>query len=179
MTMDRCITGGLESDIPKVRQIKMSSPDNSTHEFYMRECLNLARSASDSGEVPVGAIVVNGDRIISKASNAQIGECDPTAHAEIIALRGAAQATGNYRLPGCTLYSTVEPCLMCAGALLHARVVRVVYGAPEPRAGAVGGEVDYFNRMKHVHKLEVVGGILEAECRSIMQDFFKARRAGR
>ncbi len=155
----------------------MSLPENNPHEHFMRECLKLAKNASDAGEVPVGAIVVREDRIIAKASNAQISECDPTAHAEVLALRAAALSTDNYRLPGCTLYSTVEPCLMCAGALLHARVQRVVFGAAEPRAGAVGGQINYFAAMSHVHKLEIVGGVLEAECRLIIQDFFRARRS--
>lgn len=147
-----------------------------TYETYMKECLKLATSASDAGEVPVGAIVVRDDEIIAKARNAQIGDCDPTAHAEVSALRAASLATGNYRLPGCTLYSTVEPCLMCAGAMLHARVERVVYGASEPRAGAASGRVNYFMEMAHLHKLEVVGGVLEEECRDLMQKFFKDRR---
>lgn len=154
-----------------------NSPDNTAHEGYMRHCLELARNASDVGEVPVGAIIVRQHKIIATACNAQIGNCDPTAHAEVIALRAAALNTDNYRLPGCTLYSTVEPCLMCAGAALHARVDRVVFGAAEPRAGAVGGEVDYFARMSHVHKLEVIGGVLADECRVIIQEFFRARRA--
>jgi len=142
----------------------------------MRECLKLAQQASDEGEVPVGAIVVHNDHVIASARNAQIGNCDPTAHAEVIALREAAIVMRNYRLPGCTLYSTVEPCLMCAGALLHARVSQVVFGAPEPRAGAVGGEVDYFARMSHVHKLNVTGGVLELECKALIQEFFRSRR---
>ncbi len=147
------------------------------HECYMKECLELAVAASDAGEVPVGAIVVRDYEIIAKARNAQIGDCDPTAHAEVVALRSASLVTGNYRLPGCTLYSTVEPCLMCAGALLHARVDRVVYGAAEPRAGAASGRVNYFTEMTHLHKLELVGGVLEAECRDLMRNFFRARRS--
>ena len=154
-----------------------STPDNTAHTGYMRHCLELAQKASDAGEVPVGAIIVQQDTVIATACNAQIGNCDPTAHAEIIALRAAALSIDNYRLPGCTLYSTVEPCLMCAGAALHARVDRVVFGAPEPRAGAVGGDINYFTSMSHVHKLEVIGGVLEDECRVIIQEFFRARRA--
>ena len=142
----------------------------------MRQCLELASQASQAGEVPVGSIVVRDNLVISKAGNAQIGSCDPTAHAEIIALRKAALATDNYRLTGCTLYSTVEPCLMCAGALLHARVDRLVYGAPEPRAGAATGKVNYFTEMAHIHKLQVIGGVLEDECRQLIQSFFQNRR---
>jgi len=154
----------------------LKTSDIATHEIYMKECLKLASAASDAGEVPVGAIVVRDDEIIAKARNAQIGDCDPTAHAEVLALRAASLATDNYRLPGCTLYSTVEPCLMCAGALLHARVDLVVYGATEPRAGAASGQVNYFMEMTHLHKLEVIGGVLEEECRELMQSFFKHRR---
>ena len=158
----------------------MQNSSNITmHEIYMKECLKLAGDASDAGEVPVGAIVVRDEVIIAKACNAQIGDCDPTAHAEVVALRAASLATNNYRLPGCTLYSTVEPCLMCAGALLHARVDLVVYGAAEPRAGAASGRVNYFMEMAHLHKLEVVGGVLEEECRELIQKFFKHRRSKR
>ena len=142
----------------------------------MQQCLELAAQASVAGEVPVGSIVVRDNVVISQAGNAQIGLCDPTAHAEIIALREAALATDNYRLTGCTLYSTVEPCLMCAGALLHARVDRLVYGAPEPRAGAATGKVNYFTEMAHVHKLQVTGGVLEDECRQLIRNFFQNRR---
>ena len=153
-----------------------NSSNIAAHEFFMKECLKLAGEASAAGEVPVGAIVVREDEIIAKARNAQIGECDPTAHAEVLALRAASLATENYRLPGCTLYSTVEPCFMCAGALLHARVELVVYGAAEPRAGAASGRVNYFEELIHLHKLEVIGGVLEDECRELMQNFFKNRR---
>jgi len=124
-------------------------PDNTQqHELYMQQCLELAKRASYMGEVPVGAVIVKQGIVLATASNAQIGMCDPTAHAEVIALRDAAKVQENYRLSGCTVYSTVEPCLMCAGALLHARVDKVVYGAAEPRAGAVTGSVDYFDEMR-------------------------------
>jgi len=150
--------------------------DKPVHELYMQQCLTLAAEAAAAGEVPVGAIVVCNDEVVATARNAQIGSCDPTAHAEVVALRSASLALDNYRLPGCTLYSTVEPCLMCAGALLHARVDCVVYGAPEPRAGAASGHVNYFAEMTHLHKMEVVGGVLEKECRELIQNFFKVRR---
>lgn len=142
----------------------------------MRSCLKLAAEAFDNEEVPVGALIVRDGEIIATARNAQIGSCDPTAHAEIIALRAASAAANNYRLPGCTLYSTVEPCLMCAGAMLHARVDCLVYGATEPRAGAASGPVNYFTEMDHVHKLDIVGGVLEVECRRLIQQFFRNRR---
>ncbi len=146
------------------------------HDAYMRQALELANEAARLQEVPVGAIVIRDGEIIARAGNAQITACDPTAHAEVNVLRIAAKALGNYRLPGCTVYSTVEPCLMCAGALLHARVDCLVYGAPEPRAGAASGPVNYFTEMTHVHKLEVIGGVLEGECRQLIQSFFKSRR---
>jgi len=150
--------------------------ENPSHETYMAQCLSLAAKASDEGEVPVGALIVKEGAVIASAQNAQVGSCDPTAHAEVIALRAASLALENYRLPGCTLYTTVEPCLMCAGALLHARVDCVVYGAAEPRAGATSGRVNYFTEMAHVHKLELVGGVLEEDCRALIQQFFKKRR---
>ena len=142
----------------------------------MRRCIELAQIAAEQGEVPVGALIVRDDRIIAEGSNAQIGLCDPTAHAEVLCLRAASQSLLNYRLPGCTLYSTIEPCLMCAGAIIHARIDLLVYGAPEPRAGAVGGEINYFDAMSHVHRIEVQGGVLADECKHLIQTFFRARR---
>lgn len=154
----------------------MSTSSHNANEAFMRRCLQLAIEASDNEEVPVGALVVKNGEIIASARNAQIGSCDPTAHAEIIALRAASAAVNNYRLPGCTLYSTVEPCLMCAGALLHARIDCLVYGATEPRAGAASGHVNYFAEMAHVHRLDIVGGVLEEECKRLIQQFFQNRR---
>ena len=146
------------------------------HIPFIQQCLQLAEQAAAAGEVPVGALVVKDDKVIASARNCQIGNCDPTAHAEVIALRDASLVLDNYRLPGCTLYSTVEPCLMCAGAMLHARVDCVVYGAPEPRAGAASGKVNYFTEMRHLHKMDVIGGVLEEDCRRVIQHFFKNRR---
>ena len=162
--------------MPNPPDSEVAKNDMLMHEPFMAECIKLAIKASENEEVPVGCVVVSNNQIIASASNAQIGNCDPTAHAEVIALRKAALATENYRLPGCTLYSTVEPCLMCAGAILHARVDCVVYGATEPRAGAATGEVDYFASMSHIHKLDVIGGVLEQECRQLIQQFFRQRR---
>ncbi len=142
----------------------------------MRRCVELAQNAATAGEVPVGAVVVQNGQIIAEAGNAQIGHCDPTAHAEILCLRKAATAIGNYRLPGCTIYSTVEPCLMCAGAILHARLELLVFGAFEPRAGAMGGEINYFEAMSHLHKIDIVGGVLGEQCKEMMQQFFRSRR---
>lgn len=142
----------------------------------MRRCIELAHNAAANGEVPVGAMIVRDNTIVAEAANAQIGRCDPTAHAEILCLREAASHTGNYRLPDCTLYTTIEPCLMCAGAIIHARLALVVFGAPEPRAGAVGGDINYFESMAHVHRIETTGGVLADECRALIQQFFRARR---
>lgn len=143
----------------------------------MRRCIELAREAASCGEVPVGAVIVHRGSVIAQARNAQISQCDPTAHAEISCLRQAALQRNNYRLPDCTLYSTIEPCLMCAGAIMHARLSGVVFGASEPRAGAVGGEINYFEAMSHLHKIEIRGGVLEVECRALIQQFFRIRRA--
>lgn len=146
------------------------------HEVCMRRCLQLAAEAFDNGEVPVGALITFNGEIIAEATNQPISACDPTAHAEICAIRMASKVMSNYRLVGCTLYSTIEPCLMCAGACMHARLDRVVFGAPEPRAGAASGEVNYFSKLQHLHKTEVVGGILAFDCREIIQRFFRQRR---
>jgi tRNA(adenine34) deaminase len=150
----------------------MGSPD----EEFMREALAEAAAASDSGEVPIGAIVVlNGD-IKGRGRNQVIRTSDPTAHAEIVALREAAQAIGNYRLTGAAMYSTIEPCAMCAGALIHARIGRLIYGAKDERAGAVDTHfgictTDFLN-----HRVKVEGGILETECREMIQSFFRGKR---
>ncbi len=132
--------------------------------------------AALNAEVPVGAIIVCEGEIIAEASNQPIASCDPTAHAEICCIRTAAASIRNYRLTGCTLYSSIEPCLMCAGAVMHARLDRIVYGATEPRGGAVSGHVNYFEALSHLHKIEVVGGVLADDCRGIIQEFFRARR---
>ena len=142
----------------------------------MQRCLQLAERAAEAGEVPVGAIVVMDNAIIAEAQNQPISLCDPTAHAEVCALRLATQQLDNYRLVGCTLYSSIEPCLMCAGAALHARVDAIVFGASEPRAGAVSGGINYFDHLRHLHPLKITGGVLEAESRALIQAFFRARR---
>jgi len=142
----------------------------------MRRALELALQASEMGEVPVGAVVVKDGLIIGEGFNQPIRSHDPTAHAEIVALRAAAATLGNYRLPGSSLYVTIEPCSMCTGALIHARIQRLVIGAREPRAGVIVSndsmlEKDYFN-----HSIEVVTGVLEADCKDLMQSFFRNRR---
>ena len=146
------------------------------HEPFMREALAEAARARDLGEVPVGAVVVLDGRIVGRGCNQPIATTDPTAHAEMNALRAAATATGNYRLSGGTLYVTIEPCLMCVGAMIHARIGLVVYGAVEPRSGALVSAARAHETPGLNHRLEVVGGVLEAESRDMMQEFFKARR---
>ena len=145
-------------------------------ETYMREALALAQQAGAGGEVPVGALVVKGDEIIGRGYNRPITKHDPTAHAEIQALRDAAAHLGNYRLPGCTLYVTIEPCIMCAGAIMHARIARVVYGARDAKTGAHGSVVDLFAEPRLNFHAEVVGGVLADECGKLLSDFFAERR---
>jgi tRNA(adenine34) deaminase len=145
-------------------------------ETLMGEALAEANRAREAGEVPIGAVVAIDGRIIGRGFNHPIGACDPTAHAEIAAIRDAASRIGNYRLTGSTLCVTIEPCLMCVGALVHARVGMLVYGAAEPRSGAVASTVAGGDLPGHNHRFEVVGGIREAECRQLVQDFFRARR---
>ena len=142
----------------------------------MRRALELARHAENLGEVPVGAVLVGRDGLVAEGRNAPVASLDPTAHAEIQALRAAGKALHNYRLPGTTLYVTMEPCPMCAGALVHARVSRLVFGVQDFRAGAAGTVFDIVRAPEVNHRLEVTGGVLESEWRKLMQDFFRARR---
>ena len=143
----------------------------------MRAALEQARAALAAGEVPIGAVVVLGDRIVGSGFNQPIGAVDPTAHAEILALRAAAKAAGNYRLADGVLYVTVEPCLMCVGALVHARVAEVVYGAAEPKSGALVSTARAHEMPGLNHRVVVTGGVLEEECRGLMQRFFRERRS--
>jgi tRNA(adenine34) deaminase len=145
-------------------------------EQYMRTALAAARSAGEAGEVPVGAVLVLGDKVIATGANRPIAGCDPTAHAEIEALRAGARATGSYRLTGSTLYVTLEPCLMCAAAMVHARVQRVVFGAWDARAGAAGSMLDAFALPGQVHRVDAFGGVLDAECGELLRSFFAQRR---
>jgi len=142
----------------------------------MREALALARAAGEAGEVPVGAVLVRDGEIIARAANAPIGLDDPTAHAEILALREGARHVGNYRLPGTTIYVTLEPCAMCAGALVHARVERLVYAAADPKAGACGSVMDIVRDPRLNHSLSVAGGVLADDSAALLQAFFRARR---
>jgi tRNA(adenine34) deaminase len=146
-----------------------------SHESFMRLALQEARTALQRGEVPVGAVVVWGGKVVASGFNQPIQQVDPTAHAEIVALRGAARALENYRLTGSILYVTVEPCLMCVGALVHARVETVVFGAAEPKGGAIRSVLRVEDLVLN-HRFDVVEGVLEADCRQLIQDFFKARR---
>jgi tRNA(adenine34) deaminase len=144
---------------------------------YMAEALALARAARERGEVPVGAIVVRDEAIIGRGGNAPIAANDPTAHAEIAALREAARVVGNYRLPGCSMYVTLEPCAMCAGAILHARIGRLIYGARDPKTGACGSVVDLFGETRLNHHASVEGGVLADECGKLLSDFFSGLRS--
>ncbi len=147
-----------------------------THEDFMEAALEEARRALGAGEVPIGAVVVIGDAIVSRAFNQPIGASDPTAHAEVLALREAARMVRNYRLPDATVYVTVEPCLMCVGALVHARVREVVYGAPEPKTGAIVSTIRGLESPGLNHRFAVTAGVLEEPCREIMQRFFREKR---
>ncbi|HZW14358.1 MAG TPA: tRNA adenosine(34) deaminase TadA [Noviherbaspirillum sp.] len=144
--------------------------------IFMQQALSQAHNAWALGEVPVGAVVVKDGQVVATGFNQPIGTHDPTAHAEIMALRAAATILGNYRLPGCELYVTLEPCAMCAGAMMHARLARVVYGAPDPKTGACGSIVNLFEQEKLNHHTDVVGGVLAEECGAMLKDFFAERR---
>lgn len=143
---------------------------------YMRMAIEQAQLAAQSGEVPVGAVLVKDGQVISKAFNKPITNHDPSAHAEMLALREAAFAEENYRIPGSTLYVTLEPCAMCSGAMLHARIERVVYGASDPKTGAAGSVLDIFASKQINHQTSVEGGIMSEECGQLLRDFFKGRR---
>ena len=143
---------------------------------FMRQALEQAQLAALAGEVPVGAVLVRDGKVISKAFNQPISLHDPSAHAEMLALRAAAKAEENYRLPGSTLYVTLEPCTMCAGAMLHARIDRVVYGAPDPKTGAAGSVLDVFSSKQINHQTTIEGGVMGEECGQLLRSFFKERR---
>lgn len=147
-----------------------------TDELLMEEALRSAQRALEAGEVPVGAIVVCCGKIISSAGNRNLTDCDPTAHAEILALRQAGAALGNHRLEDCELFVTIEPCAMCAGALVHARLKRLVYGADDPKAGAVHSVMQVLNHPSLNHQMEVRKGVLAGRCAEILQEFFRSRR---
>jgi len=147
------------------------------HDYFMGLALEQARLGYEGFEVPIGAVIVGSEgEVLSRAHNAPVSTCDPTAHAEILALRRASSAVGNYRLPGLSLYVTIEPCIMCLGAIVAARVRRVVFGAPDPKGGACVSLYRLPEDARLNHRLEVTGGVREAECRELVQEFFRARR---
>jgi len=147
-----------------------------TDAAWMEEALRLATQAEAAGEVPVGAIVVCDEKIVGRGFNRNRADNDPSAHAEMIALRQAGRAIGNHRLEGCTLFATIEPCAMCAGALVHARVRRLVYGASDPKAGAVHSVMQVVNHPKLNHQMEVTDGVMADTCGALLQKFFQSRR---
>lgn len=144
--------------------------------YWMEQALERARRAQAEGEVPVGAVLVQDGVLIGEGWNRPIGARDPTAHAEILALRHAAQRLGNYRLPGTTLYVTLEPCPMCVGAMIHARIGRLVFGASDPKTGACGGALDLVHHASHNHRLRVEGGLMAEACGELLRGFFRTRR---
>lgn len=152
----------------------MDKPDDDS--FWMQQALNLAQHAQGENEVPVGALIVRDGVVLGKGWNQNISLDDPTAHAEMIAMREAGVRAGNHRLPGCTLYVTLEPCCMCAGAMIHARLERLVFGAPDPKTGAAGGNFDILGDTRHNHVIAVQGGCREIECAAMLKNFFKAKR---
>ena len=147
------------------------------NELWMRHAIKLAAQAEEAGEVPVGAVLIREGEILGEGWNSSIGAHDPSAHAEIMALRAAGIQSGNYRLPGSCLYVTLEPCVMCVGAILHARVAQVVFGAFDPKTGAAGSVFSLLQDKRHFHDCQVTGGILADECAAQLQAFFRARRA--
>lgn len=150
---------------------------NDTDKAFMRQALSLAGQGATAGEVPVGAVIVVDGRVVGEGFNQPIGCHDPTAHAEVMALRDAGSNVGNYRLPGATLYVTVEPCAMCAGAIQHARIARVVYGAREPKTGACGSVLDLFSESRLNHHARIEGGVMAEESVALIAAFFQRRRA--
>jgi tRNA(adenine34) deaminase len=150
------------------------TPEND--EMWMQEALRSAQRALDLGEVPVGAVVVHEGKIIGRGFNRNLADCDPTAHAEIVALREAGSALGNHRLSNCDLFVTIEPCAMCAGAMVHARIRALIYGADDPKAGAVHSAMHVLNHPALNHKVEVRRGVLAGKCAELLQEFFRSRR---
>ncbi len=153
--------------------VNMPSGDDAA---WMELALEQAALAADAGEVPVGALVIKDGEIVGRGHNRNLLDDDPTAHAEIVALRQAAARLGNHRLTGCTLVATIEPCAMCAGALIHARIARLVYGASDPKAGAAGSVLQVINHPGLNHRMEVTAGVLAEKCSAVLQDFFRQKR---
>lgn len=164
---DRVATGDLREN------------DLQTDELWMQEALRCAQRGLEAGEVPVGAVVVHEGKVLGRGFNRNITDSDPTAHAEVVALREAGAAIGNHRLSDCELFATIEPCAMCAGALVHARIRRLVYGADDPKAGAVRSVMQVVNHPSLNHQMEVRSGVLAGKCGELVQEFFRFRRAAR
>lgn len=152
------------------------APIDTQDETWMAEALRLAKKAGSEGEVPIGAVVVRGGQVIGRGWNRNISLHDPSAHAEIMAMRDAGTALENHRLTGCSLYVTLEPCPMCAGAMIHARLARIVFGASDPKTGAAGGKFDILGDPAHNHAAKIEGGCLADECSTLLKDFFRQRR---
>jgi tRNA(adenine34) deaminase len=155
---------------------ELSSDELASDELWMEEALRCAQRALEAGEVPVGAVVVCADRVVGRGWNRNLADCDPTAHAEIVALREAGRNLGNHRLGDCELFATIEPCAMCAGAAVHARVRRLVYGAEDPKAGAVHSILQVVNHPSLNHQMEIRGGVLAGRSAELVQEFFRKRR---
>ena len=164
------------SSPPVYYNVGNDTQNDAAAETWIKEALKLAKRAADENEVPVGAVVVNDGQIVGRGWNRNIGMHDPSAHAEIMAMREAGSSLGNYRLNTCTLYVTLEPCMMCAGAMIHARLKRIVFGAHDPKTGAAGGKFDLLNNPAHNHTPHVMGGCLGDECSALLKDFFRQRR---
>jgi tRNA(adenine34) deaminase len=153
-----------------------TEPASVSDELWMEEAIRAAQRALETGEVPVGAVVVCAGKIVGRGGNRNLTDCDPTAHAEIVALREAGRNVGNHRLGDCELFATIEPCAMCAGAVVHARLKRLVYGADDPKAGAVHSVLQVLNHPGLNHHMEVRGGVLAGKCAELLQEFFRNRR---
>jgi len=162
--------------VPTINDQQLTTGATGSNELWMEEALRSAQRALEAGEVPVGAVVVCDGKIVGRGWNRNISDSDPTAHAEIVALREAGAAIGNHRLEQCELFATIEPCPMCAGALVHARIKRLVYGADDPKAGAVQSVVQVLNHPQLNHRMEVRSGVLAGRCAELLQSFFKNRR---
>ena len=154
----------------------IDAPRPGSDELWMEEALRAAQRGLEMGEVPVGAVVIRHGKVVGRGWNRNLSDCDPTAHAEIVALREAAATVGNHRLEDCVLFATIEPCAMCAGALVHARLQRLVYGADDPKAGAVHSVLEVLNHPSLNHHMEVRAGVLAGKCAGLLQEFFKCRR---
>lgn len=158
------------------RTAESGPPENASDAYWMSRALELARAAAAAGEVPVGAVIVKDGQLIGEGHNRNLLDTDPTAHAEMIALRQAAAGVGNHRLAGAVMFATIEPCAMCAGAMVHARLQRLVYGASDPKAGAAGSVLEVINHPRLNHQMVVTSGVLASDCSEILQEFFRKKR---